>query len=68
MFGVNPTELIVVFLIILILFGGKKIPEIAHGIGKGISEFKKAARDDTPQIDTTQQADDPSRRIENKTT
>ena len=42
MFGIGTTELIVVFLVILLLFGGRKIPEIARGIGKGIREFKKA--------------------------
>ncbi len=38
-------ELIVIFLIVLLLFGGRKIPEIARGIGKGMREFRKA-RDD----------------------
>jgi sec-independent protein translocase protein TatA len=42
MFGIGTTELIVIFLVILLLFGGRKIPEIARGIGKGIREFKKA--------------------------
>lgn len=40
--GVGPTELIIILLIILVLFGGKKIPEIARGLGKGIREFKDA--------------------------
>ena len=35
-------ELIIIFLIVLLLFGGKKIPEIAKGLGKGIREFKSA--------------------------
>jgi sec-independent protein translocase protein TatA len=38
----GPTELWVVLIIILILFGGSKIPEIMKGLGKGIKEFKKA--------------------------
>ena len=42
MFGVSPTELIVVLFIILLLFGAKRIPEIAQCLGKGIDEFKKA--------------------------
>ena len=45
MFGVSPTELLVVFLIVLILFGAKRIPEIARGLGQGIQEFKKAVRE-----------------------
>ncbi|MGL4854448.1 MAG: Sec-independent protein translocase subunit TatA/TatB [Lentisphaeria bacterium] len=35
-------ELFIIFLVVLILFGGKKIPEIMRGLGKGISEFNRA--------------------------
>jgi sec-independent protein translocase protein TatA len=42
MFGIGGQELIFVFLIVLLIFGGKKIPEIARGLGRGIREFKKA--------------------------
>lgn len=35
-------EMVVIFLIVLLLFGAKKIPELARGIGKGMGEFKKA--------------------------
>lgn len=38
----GPTELWVILIIVLILFGGSKIPEIMKGLGKGIKEFKKA--------------------------
>ena len=51
MFGLGPMELVIVFLIILLVFGAKRIPEIAQGIGKGIMEFKKAARDITDELD-----------------
>lgn len=53
MFGLGPMELIIVFLVILLIFGAKRIPEIAQGLGKGITEFKKAARDVTSEIDST---------------
>ena len=43
--GLGYQELIIIFLIVLVLFGGKKIPEIARGMGKGIREFKKAKDD-----------------------
>jgi len=53
MFGLGPMELIIVFLVILLIFGAKRIPEIAQGLGKGITEFKKAAREVTNEIDTS---------------
>ena len=49
--GLGAPELIVLFLIVLLLFGAKRIPEIAQGIGKGIMEFKKAARDITDEFE-----------------
>ncbi|MCK7533002.1 MAG: twin-arginine translocase TatA/TatE family subunit [Marinilabiliales bacterium] len=39
-------EIIVIVLVVLIFFGGKKIPELMKGIGQGIKEFKKAVRDE----------------------
>lgn len=45
MFGMGPWELIFICLVILLLFGAKRIPEVAQGLGKGIREFKKAMRD-----------------------
>ena len=43
-------EMVVIFLIILLLFGAKKIPELARGIGKGMGEFKKAKTDFEEEI------------------
>lgn len=46
MFGnLGVGEWIIIFLVILILFGAKKIPDLAQGLGKGIREFKKAVKD-----------------------
>lgn len=47
--NMGPMELIIIFLIVVLLFGGRKIPEIAKGLGKGIRDFKGAlsGTDDT---------------------
>ncbi|HDZ40413.1 MAG TPA: twin-arginine translocase TatA/TatE family subunit [Bacteroidetes bacterium] len=44
MFG--PTEIILIVLVVVILFGGRKIPELMKGIGQGMKEFKKATKDE----------------------
>lgn len=44
MFG--PTEIIIIVLIVVLLFGGRKIPELMRGIGQGMKEFKKATKDE----------------------
>lgn len=41
--GIGPSEILLVLLIAVVLFGAKKIPELARGVGQGIREFKKAA-------------------------
>ncbi len=46
-------ELLIIILVFVILFGGKKIPEVAQGIGKGIREFKKALNDVQDDIKVT---------------
>jgi sec-independent protein translocase protein TatA len=60
--NIGATEIILIVFIILIFFGSKKIPELAQGLGKGIKEFRKAARD-------IQEDDEPStKKIEGKPT
>jgi sec-independent protein translocase protein TatA len=44
MFGLGPTELIVIFLLIIILFGAKRLPELARSLGSSIKEFKHATQ------------------------
>jgi sec-independent protein translocase protein TatA len=46
------TEILLIVLVILIFFGAKKIPELAQGLGKGIREFRKAAKEVSEDIDT----------------
>ena len=49
-------ELIIILVIVLILFGAKRIPEIAAGLGKGIREFKKSLKDVQSEIDVNEKA------------
>ena len=44
--GLGPTEIIVILVIVVLLFGGKKIPELMKGLGKGMKEFKDASKED----------------------
>ncbi|MFY0651431.1 MAG: twin-arginine translocase TatA/TatE family subunit [Cyclobacteriaceae bacterium] len=44
-------ELVIIVLVIILLFGAKKIPELAKGLGKGIREFKDATKDIKSEID-----------------
>ncbi len=43
--GIGPTEIIIVLIIVVLLFGGRKIPELMRGLGKGMKEFKNAQKD-----------------------
>jgi sec-independent protein translocase protein TatA len=45
MFGLGTPEIILIVVVVLVLFGAKKIPEFMQGIGKGVKEFKKATSD-----------------------
>lgn len=57
MFGIGTTELIIIMFIILLIFGAKKLPELAQGLGKGIREFKRASND--IQEELSMHKDDP---------
>lgn len=46
--SLGATEIILIIAVILLMFGGKKIPELMKGLGTGIKEFKNAAKDDQP--------------------
>jgi len=45
---IGPMELLVILLVALLLFGGKKIPELAKGLGQGIRNFKDSLKGDEP--------------------
>ncbi len=50
MFGIGPMEMILIFLAILLLFGAKRLPELAKGLGQGIREFKRAMKDTADEV------------------
>jgi len=76
MFGLGPTELIIIAVIILLIFGAKRLPEIGKGVGGAIREFKKVKKDlstkETPDEnqdrDKEQNKDDNPSVLENKIT
>jgi sec-independent protein translocase protein TatA len=45
----GPMELILILGVILVLFGGRKLPELARGLGQGLKEFKSATREDNKE-------------------
>jgi sec-independent protein translocase protein TatA len=57
MFGIGMPELIVILVIVLVIFGAGKIPQIGEGIGKGIRNFRKATKG-PDEIDVTPEKDD----------
>ena len=66
-------ELVIIVIIVLILFGGKKIPELAKGLGSGIRNFKKAIKEDDNEevaedkpTETDKKAEIPTQKEETK--
>ena len=51
-------ELVLIILVVVLLFGGKKIPELMRGLGSGLKEFKKAQNDLTDEINKAVKEDD----------
>ena len=47
--GLGAPELVVILVILLVLFGGSKLPSLAKGLGQSVKEFKKAAKDEEPE-------------------
>ncbi len=62
MFGsLGATEIILIIVAIVLLFGAKKIPELAQGIGKGMKEFKKAVKEVEEDITEIKDEVDPKK-------
>jgi sec-independent protein translocase protein TatA len=66
--GLGAPEILLIFFVVVIFFGAKKIPELAKGLGTGMREFRKAAREiqddierDVKQIDTKKSEEEPKK-------
>ena len=57
--GLGPWEIGLIILVVIILFGGKKLPELARGLGLGLREFKKATQEIKDEVNSaTDDVDD----------
>ena len=57
----SPMHLLIIAIVILVLFGGRKIPEVMKGLGQGVREFKEGMRGEpTPPAQTSQPANPPA--------
>jgi len=65
MFNLGPQELFWLFLIVLLVFGAKRIPEIGRSVGRGIQEFKRGMKEVETELSTsdTKPADRPSEEV-----
>jgi sec-independent protein translocase protein TatA len=55
--AIGPWQIAVIVVLVLLLFGGKKIPELMRGLGSGIKEFKDASKEDDKDEDSDTNAD-----------
>lgn len=51
--GIGPWQIVLIIAVLLLLFGGRKIPELMRRLGKGMKEFKDATKDDSETSDKT---------------
>ena len=55
MFG--PWEIVIIVLVVILIFGGRKIPELMRGLGQGMKEFKKATKEDVEEKKDSEKKD-----------
>ncbi len=64
--GFGPTEILLILLIVLVLFGASRIPDLARSMGKGVSEFKKGLRGEEEGNEKKQIEEKKTKAIEDK--
>lgn len=52
--AIGPWQIVLIVLVVLLMFGGKKIPELMRGLGKGLKEFKDAKSDSNKETENTE--------------
>lgn len=57
-FGLGTPEIIIIMLVVLLLFGGKKIPELMRGLGKGLHSFRKGMEEAKAEIEKPLETED----------
>ena len=55
--AIGPWQIAIIVMVVLLLFGGKKIPELMKGLGQGMKEFKKATQDDSEEKEDEKEKD-----------
>jgi len=61
--NIGGQEILIILLIVLVLFGGRKIPELMKGLGKGVREYKKAMNSVEDDLSVTTEAGKPSNNV-----
>jgi len=59
-------EILIIAVVVLVLFGGKKIPELMRGLGSGVKSFKEGMKDGMPEEDTKKDAQQKTEKKEEK--
>ena len=63
--SLGPWEIVMIIMVMILIFGGKKIPELARGLVKGIHEFKNAKQEITDEVkNVSDEVEDPKKEIE----
>ena len=67
MFGLGTPEVVVILVIVLVLFGGRKIPELLRGVGKGVGELQRGLAESRQAISKLDEEPEPPKRTESTT-